>query len=1200
MDKLLSPQEFAARVKEKYPEYAEVDDLKLAQSVVEKYPEYADRVSFDAKEDPSLARIGGGLVAEVAVAEGAKYVGAATGAAIGSAVPVLGTAVGAGIGYASGAIVGGVSGSLLAQEIEGREEISYGRVVADTMLNLIPFAKAAKGAKFSERALSGVKRQGATGAIVAPSAQIIEAVIDDDKDVPTVRELGQSTLLGAALGSSLGVSSEAASGLYRKFAGKSAREMEQAILRGDKDAVQLSDAITNAADFKESTSATPREYLKKLSTYAMARLAPTKITGKEVFQIAKEAKDTSSASKELGAIWGSKIDDAIKKAPDPKLASDQSAAYLMSQTDKLPTSLDSVLPDLEAARVQRYKLQKEIIDNHDKGSRVLPEPLINEIRRSHTSGDYMTREYQFFENSRFTPSKQDTEALKKSLRAGGKSQVEVEEFLADLNKKRSGGPDEIRKHVMSTRTGVLKERKDLSPQLRKYLGEITDPGEKISGTISRLGRLAAYDTADRRIREAFLEMGLAKKAGQGIDDPSMTPLQLRGGVSKDVDGTEVFVSKDIQRALDAFYAPGMDNKTLDVADSLVSDAFRTGIATSKAAKVIMNPPSYMVQVYGNLASLLGMGMNPFRGAASGWKVGRAQFNDYAKKLAPKDIQLYKRALELDLGQPGTLTSDIRKGLEGKFFGEKVGEIINPLGKGYSTPDIMFRVSAWQNYQKFLRKGVPSLNEKKNQELLEEFAARLTNDTYQNYNFLNQSLRTLSQYGVLGQFAAFSLELMRNQFNQVNLAKRMISGQFAEEVQQKFGSANAKAIREEGLKRMAALTAVYGTTTAGISQINKMYGGVEEKEEKAMRESVFPDYVENRELIIKKGEDGKIFYKNGSYLVPHAQMIGVGRAAMRGENFNDAIAKAFDALKEEVGGEGSFFMNAIVNAVQNRDPNSGRRITSEVGSSRNMQDRLEWMVGEAFEPGIWREIIRATDEERGQSFNQTALRQAGIRIEDTTIEEGAGFKVREVSDAVGEVNRSLASARFKFSGEDFEREFATLSRVHDENFAKLIKHVKNYRVLGLNEDSILKLMKENGISGAKALMAVDGKTPKLEKVKRVTPTSMWSDIQKEGLSMPAMRKKILEMEDKKLRKSLLSKWESERKMQRLGIGERERTLKGMGIDDGERASFILEEMRQSQNPTGVLNKYRQQGIATNEVVRQVRLRQEAAQAPANPQ
>lgn len=42
--------EFAAKIKEKYPEYKDVDNLKLAQAIVEKYPEYKEAVVFEPAE----------------------------------------------------------------------------------------------------------------------------------------------------------------------------------------------------------------------------------------------------------------------------------------------------------------------------------------------------------------------------------------------------------------------------------------------------------------------------------------------------------------------------------------------------------------------------------------------------------------------------------------------------------------------------------------------------------------------------------------------------------------------------------------------------------------------------------------------------------------------------------------------------------------------------------------------------------------------------------------------------------------------------------------------------------------------------------------------------------------------------------------------------------------------------------------------
>ena len=39
--------EFAKSIKEKYPEYKDVDDHELAAKMVEKYPEYNEQISFD-------------------------------------------------------------------------------------------------------------------------------------------------------------------------------------------------------------------------------------------------------------------------------------------------------------------------------------------------------------------------------------------------------------------------------------------------------------------------------------------------------------------------------------------------------------------------------------------------------------------------------------------------------------------------------------------------------------------------------------------------------------------------------------------------------------------------------------------------------------------------------------------------------------------------------------------------------------------------------------------------------------------------------------------------------------------------------------------------------------------------------------------------------------------------------------------------
>ena len=51
--------EFSAKIKEKYPEYKDVDDLVLAQKIVEKYPEYKEKITFeDVKKQPKEVKRG--------------------------------------------------------------------------------------------------------------------------------------------------------------------------------------------------------------------------------------------------------------------------------------------------------------------------------------------------------------------------------------------------------------------------------------------------------------------------------------------------------------------------------------------------------------------------------------------------------------------------------------------------------------------------------------------------------------------------------------------------------------------------------------------------------------------------------------------------------------------------------------------------------------------------------------------------------------------------------------------------------------------------------------------------------------------------------------------------------------------------------------------------------------------------------------
>tara|TARA_X000001388_G_scaffold44154_1_gene31284 strand:+ start:3932 stop:7420 length:3489 start_codon:yes stop_codon:yes gene_type:complete len=182
------------------------------------------------EEGPGAIDYAAAFGSDIAISEAGRLGGAAVGTAF---LPGIGTA----IGYVIGGMGAGAAGSIARQRILNPDgELSYGQIVADAFINLIPGAKAGKfGA-------SAVARQAAAGAGISAGARVAETAIDEG-ELPTFEELASAGLTGAALGAGLGVSGEVFSNAYSKFAGMPTRRLSEAFKIGDPDAKILVDGV---------------------------------------------------------------------------------------------------------------------------------------------------------------------------------------------------------------------------------------------------------------------------------------------------------------------------------------------------------------------------------------------------------------------------------------------------------------------------------------------------------------------------------------------------------------------------------------------------------------------------------------------------------------------------------------------------------------------------------------------------------------------------------------------------------------------------------------------------------------------------------------------------------------------------------------------------------------------------------------------
>jgi len=1151
------------------------------------------------KEDPSLedvpaTRIAAALAADVAISEGMKAAGTAAGAKValvgGQAGPqaatpeeVVTVPTGAFLGWLGGSIAGGVSGSITAQKIERpNKPISIGRVISDTALNLLPGTELKRGPKILRKASKQladrpIRAQMAVGAMTGPSAMAIESLIETG-ELPPATQLALASGTSAALGGGLGYTSKKTTQLLKRVTGKTARQLDDGVIRGDKDVVDYINGITSLLDPEERENlASRQEVLNYVKQLALHDVAPSKVVGKKTAKTIRDAANAVIAGEETGAVLGLRIKQEIGKNNNPELANEFAEKFLLGEVSTPPKGMEKLAEYLSESRKQIKEYQTELLQNHYDGQRVLPDYLVEQIEKSMNAGDYLTRSYRFFDDPAYQPSAKQRQAAIKALEKGGMSTKEAEQKLAELNSKRSDA-EALQQYAMSKNSGILTEKKDLAPEIREYLGEYVEPGQRVAATMSKMARLNAYDTADKTIAQQLADAGIARSEGIGQD---WVPLNLRRG-NASIGEDALYVPQEVQSAINQLYGADLPGRTHSKIIDVLNEAWDAQTSISKAAKVVANPPSYMVQVFGNAINLAGMGMNPTKGLKTGVQMGRAQFaggrvlDVFSGLDSAQSIAKFKEYKRRGLLPAGVSYEDMKSGFRGGI-GRMAGKAVEPLGKAYSVADIAGRVVAYENYAQQLRKFAPGADETK----LLDIAQELTNNTYQNYDYLNKTLRTLSRKGVMPQFASFTLELMRNQYNQGKLIKEMLSGNMADKLEQELGVAvNRKAIQKEGAKRLAALSAVYGSLEAGRRLFNGQ--SMDDAEMQAIRETVLPEWDEQQSVAVRRNGDS-VGYMNTSYIAPHDTLMGMFNAGLRGESFSEKMANATDALADQFVGEGSFVFRAAADALKNKDENSAT-ISTSPDAWGQLSDRMKYYSEEVYTPGISREIKKAKG---GQSIGTTIARQSGLRWNTTSIPDGFRFKAKAFNETTDAIRKNMNRAAWSEmdtlgrtkTKEELGLEYTTLNNNHRSNMERLIQHTQNLRVLGYDDDAIMNMMIDGKVPSDYALSAIKGQIDDLEITDRKSVSEVYENLLEE--KGQSIEDKIIDLgrDDPFLARKLAEHHKREVRDKKAGISAVDRALRGMDVD--KQIKHITRDMKRSNNPKAVLDNYASRKIIGRE-------------------
>ena len=937
--------------------------------------------------------------------------------------------------------------------------------------------------------------------------------------------------------------------------------------------VGITTEVTRPQEFKYDIPEEPSiaKSISKLAQGFKSRFAPSLVPGgKTIASEARTAESVAGAGRSTGAILESKINRVVSKSKNPEEANRLAYEFVNGKIDELPADLKTIEQDLLQGRKWIGEYQDELLQNHYNGQRPLEEPLLREIERSRNDGDYLTQSYLFFESPAYKPSKQQRAALKGGLVRNGMSSEDADVYLTQLDAKRAGGADDVSNFVFQSPAGILKGKKELIPELRNYLGEVTQTGSKLASTMSKLSRINAYDTADFNIKTGLRNLGIAVTKADGIPQGykelnlRRTP-KLRPDQAPPAD--QLYVPEEVQRSIDSLYGANVDNNGIDHTTGILLDMFQTGSSVSKAAKTFLNPSSYTVQPVGNMVLAIAAGANPFKGVGRGIKYGLMQYKPIASKMDIKSIREFKKLSELNLIGQSLIESDINAGLKGPILGRTAQKVLSPFGKAYSIADTAFRNSVGEANLNLLKKIAPQLSAVKDSEkVLNEVASAMTNATYPNYDYSSKALKTLSKYSAgVSQFATYTFELMRTAWNQGKMAKMMINGSMADFLEPRIGPVDRAKLRNEGIARMAKLTAALATPIAAANLYNSRVGNTDKKKEQALKESVLPSYEKDNMLAIHEDKEGKYYVTNLSYTMPQSDISSVFMSGFNGQDFKQAVGNALGTMYAKIAGDENFLIAPLQNAIGNYVPATDKKISYKVDPVENFFERAGWFAGKAFITGFQRDMEKATRAYNPTTAEELLLRMAGLRIRRYDPVEGVGFHLRDARKSLDGLRSEYSSATYNLAGPKLEAKYNELNKDYQDNFQRLFRHVNNMRTLGFSDGKIIQAMVDNGIGRRNTLLAIKGYTPSIPRVKEVTPSVEWDRISQ--LPERDQVNEVRKIEDLGMRKKVLSLRKNDMANKRRGVTEEDQLWKS--LDEKEQIDIALDMMRSHNDPDAVI-------------------------------
>lgn len=917
----------------------------------------------------------------------------------------------------------------------------------------------------------------------------------------------------------------------------------------------------------------------KVKAKVIQAVAPHRALGREILDAVTQSEGAVRAYYQKAGQLRDDLTNAIKRSADPALSEKELTAYMNG---------DAMIDSITDTNVKFYaQLDRQLVD--DISDRAVAEgAVLGKMKDTFldNKGRYLYRGYRVFLDPGYVP---DARVYDKAV-GWIKNNWEQGKVLPDdqargiangiINKEEAASFWSGASKIGGKDISVLIRRKDLAPEIRELMGEITNPIDRVVLGIPHAAKLVEGNALQKQIREIGLRTGLFTETPSPTHHATLVDPTAQPTRSSYPSYKGLYMTPEVRDAMMTIGSSGNLNQMVDYA----WQTYKTWNAAAKVSKTVFNPESYVPNAYGGAAMVAMNGHLPFRFAKDSFMLTASDLGLLRlSNMLPADRQAFAD-LSNKLTALGVRNDNLSKNDIAMSFHKTVFERIKdtkafkiPFGV-YGQTDDFFKTIAWFSERAKYAKAYPNTTADE----LDRLAASRVTATMPTFSKVPKVLREASAFGITPTFISFTAEVFRNTYNATRIG--------LQDIKEGMASGN-QALVGIGAKRLTStMLATAAASGAGIAAWSAKSNGISSDREQAIRD-LGPTWNKNSPLFFLEpvGEDGKTRIMNLSYLLPQAVTTQAVTAAFRGQSWEEGFS---DAIKDQWFG-GGILTEPVISAIRG-ETQSGRPIRDpQAGLLRQSKETASYVADETLRPGfvntIKRGIMAATGEEGpgGQVWTAKDVTQrlAGLRSQTIDLHKAYQFKLGNLAGQIRDAqhkytalkDRNLDPAKMQEAYQDSEAS----RKVAWEKTRDIFNH---YRQINLNEEKAIKLARDAGLSSEMILGIIENTyTP--QKVMNAGKDAFLESV---ATMSKAEAKRAIVSADAITAPKIISRFMEAERERASKLSEADKLIKS--LDSETQLNYINRKLGQIEDPSerrAVYEDYRRRGILHAPVVQAIR-------------